>query len=196
MMTRILAGTLVAAAVGMAVGACDDGRYRNRDGYDDACYQYSSCGSCTPVAGCGWCYNSDGTGQCAAGPGACTTTEFTWTWNPDGCRATADAGVGSTCKVPPGASTYDAGAPGTGDAGDAAAASDGAPDGSQSNEGGAPAATGCEPHTGSNLCSSTQYELTCHGTLASSTPAPSLGCSIVTSPTPPDVLFYCCPCAP
>jgi hypothetical protein len=57
------------------------------------CAVYTSCGTCTPVPGCGWCYNADGTGTCAPDPDGCTTPSFSWTWEPNGCRVGAEAGV-------------------------------------------------------------------------------------------------------
>jgi hypothetical protein len=53
-----------------------------------------------------------------------------------------------------------------------------------------------------SLCGASQYELTCRtvtasGVVASSIPDPDpvLGCQVIVSPTPSNVLFYCCPCA-
>lgn len=63
-------------------------------------------------------------------------------------------------------------------------------------------ARGCWPHAdftinGADACRSYEYALTCEfdageiGTL----PAPSLGCTVIPVPTPPNALFYCCLCA-
>ena len=112
-MKRIFTGVLFAAAIGIAVAACDSGD----DGYGYAyaggggggaayCAQATSCGACTPLNGCGWCFDSDGTGTCTTGPDQCTTQEFSWTWDPSGCRETADAGV---VGADGGASTSDTG---------------------------------------------------------------------------------------
>ena len=59
-----------------------------------ACQQSTSCEACTPLPGCGWCYKEDGTGMCADDPNDCAaSTSFRWTWEPTGCRVTADASV-------------------------------------------------------------------------------------------------------
>lgn len=97
-MKRIFTGLLLAASIGIAVAACDDHDHDYESAYggaDDSAYcgQATTCGSCTPLNGCGWCFNSDGTGTCASGPDQCSTPEFSWTWDPSGCRETADAGV-------------------------------------------------------------------------------------------------------
>jgi len=49
----------------------------------------------------------------------------------------------------------------------------------------------------SDYCSPTQYALTCYGPEpgAISSPAPSLGCTVIPIPTPSGELFYCCPCS-
>jgi hypothetical protein len=80
-------------------GACgfeesDDSGWGVNDPQYDSCHAYSSCQSCTPIWGCGWCFDSNGSGQCVSDPGYCATSAFSWTWNPDGCRVAADAGVG------------------------------------------------------------------------------------------------------
>ena len=96
-MRRIVAAALTAVA--FVLGACEDD---SGDGggtygyYYDACRQFSSCGTCTPVEGCGWCFDSDGTGMCAASPDECATPAFSWTWNSSGCRIPADAGSTQT----------------------------------------------------------------------------------------------------
>jgi hypothetical protein len=99
-MNRLIAGTLGAAAVALAIGACDDGGHRDmgygQGGANGFCQQYLSCGTCTPVVGCGWCATgAGGEGTCAADPDECATaTKFYWTWEPTGCRSGPDAGVG------------------------------------------------------------------------------------------------------
>jgi hypothetical protein len=91
-MKRFLAVLLAGAGALAMLGACDDGGRRDRWMYVD-CSQYVSCGTCTPIAGCGWCYGG-GAGMCASDPNDCaSSTEFTWTWDPGGCRVAADASV-------------------------------------------------------------------------------------------------------
>jgi hypothetical protein len=97
-MKRIFTGVLFAAAIGIAVAACDSGDddYPNAyggGGEDGSCAQATSCGACTPLNGCGWCFNADGTGTCTTGPDQCATQEFSWTWDLSGCRESADAAV-------------------------------------------------------------------------------------------------------
>ena len=92
------------AGAALVLGACesdsaDDGGGGCAYGYHDACHQFASCGTCTPVNGCGWCFDSNGTGICAASPDECATPAFSWTWNPSGCRVPADAGA---AQVTPG----------------------------------------------------------------------------------------------
>jgi hypothetical protein len=123
-MKRILTAALTALLLAIALGACDDGS-QDDPGYGYAssgvdCSQYASCGTCTPVLGCGWCYNGNGAGTCASDPDRCTGSQFSWTWEPTGCRVAADAS----------AVGVDAGAESGADAaldGDAAPASDAAP---------------------------------------------------------------------
>jgi hypothetical protein len=57
--------------------------------------------------------------------------------------------------------------------------------------------SGCLASAGGNICTSSQYTLTCHGSGASppSAPDPALQCSVAAVPTPSNVLFYCCPCS-
>jgi hypothetical protein len=97
-MKRIVFSLVFAASIGIAVAACDDHDHdydRAYGGGDDTAYcgEATTCGACTPLDGCGWCFNADGTGTCTTGPDQCTTQEFSWTWEPSGCRETADAGV-------------------------------------------------------------------------------------------------------
>jgi hypothetical protein len=86
-MNRFLGAFLLAGAVAVAVGACDDsssgGYYSSAPG--GQCSAYTTCDTCTPVNGCGWCFNSTG-GLCASDPDQCSSaSEFTWTWNQNGC---------------------------------------------------------------------------------------------------------------
>ncbi len=103
---RVVSRAAAAAAlIAIPLGACssDGGQGANPPAVTD-CAQFTSCAACTPVIGCGWCYDSDGTGACAPGPNGCATPSFSWTWNPSGCRVTAEAGVapGPTQPVPDG----------------------------------------------------------------------------------------------
>ncbi|HEY8038850.1 MAG TPA: hypothetical protein VIF15_03620 [Polyangiaceae bacterium] len=127
-MKRLLASALLACAVGLALGACDDrsnaGSYPS-GGPSSVCTQYTTCGSCTPVSGCGWCFNALG-GSCQTDPDQCTNvSEFTWTWDSAGCPG-VDASV-----VPLDAGTttgHEAGAvPEAGEAGDGASDASGNP---------------------------------------------------------------------
>jgi hypothetical protein len=95
-MKRIFSSVFFASAIAIAAAACDSGD----DGYGEIygggygyCAGATTCGACTPLNGCGWCFNADGTGTCTSSPDECTTPEFSWTWDPSGCRETADAGV-------------------------------------------------------------------------------------------------------
>jgi hypothetical protein len=98
-MTRFLAATLLASVVAVALAACGDdnsdvGYAYGAGGGGPAvdCTAYTTCGSCTPVAGCGWCFNAGG-GTCATDPDSCgDASEFTWTWEPSGCPS-VDASV-------------------------------------------------------------------------------------------------------
>jgi hypothetical protein len=97
-MRRFFSGLVFVAALGVAVVACDSGDDDYVGGYGGGggngyCAQATTCGSCTPLDGCGWCFNSNGVGTCTSGPDQCSTPEFSWTWDPTGCRETADAGV-------------------------------------------------------------------------------------------------------
>ena len=87
-------GLLVAGVV--AVCACDDGEdaQPSSSGAGVDCSPYVTCGTCTPVRGCGWCFGVSG-GTCASDPDQCafaSNTEFTWTWDPEGCPS-VDASV-------------------------------------------------------------------------------------------------------
>jgi hypothetical protein len=168
--------------VPLALAACDDGMYydnRYGGGYYGYCEQYTSCGECTPVLGCGWCSYGNGLGICLSGPEWCRVQQFSWTWEPKGCGGDggmtspdggSDAGDastdGGTCTWPAAADTFVAS-----DAG----------------------ASGCLPTTGGDLCSSSQYTLSCYGT---SMPDASLGCTAAPVTGPANVAFSCCPCAP
>jgi hypothetical protein len=55
--------------------------------------------------------------MCAPDPDSCITPAFSWTWNPNGCRVGAEAGVMGSEAAPPAAAE---------DASSAAAASDAA----------------------------------------------------------------------
>ena len=96
-MTRFFAAILLASAVAVGLGACGDNTssvpYASGSGGSAVdCTVYSTCGSCTPVAGCGWCFNPGG-GACATDPDSCVdASEFTWTWEPSGCPG-VDASV-------------------------------------------------------------------------------------------------------
>jgi hypothetical protein len=103
-MNRLLSATLLASAVGVSLAACGDDTgggglsYGSSSGGGSSggsagdCRVYTTCGSCTPVAGCGWCFSGT-SGTCAFDPDDCTSaSEFTWTWDPSGCPY-VDAGV-------------------------------------------------------------------------------------------------------
>jgi hypothetical protein len=47
-----------------------------------------------------------------------------------------------------------------------------------------------------DACSPSEYSLSCYGPPDGQLPAPvpSLGCRAIPIPTPPNALFYCCPC--
>jgi hypothetical protein len=100
MSTPPAAWTIAASLLALTLGACDASNgyetygYAGDPSYGHYCSQFSSCDTCTPVNGCGWCYDSDGTGMCASDPDECPTQSFSWTWDTNGCRVGADAGVG------------------------------------------------------------------------------------------------------
>jgi hypothetical protein len=126
-MNRSLATAVAVSAVTLGIAACEgDGRHgRDRDFDDDPCNSYSSCETCTPILGCGWCYKSDGTGACAASSIECEAAPaFSWTWDPTGCHAGADASV-RPIDAGPMASDASPGAPAS-DASIEASPSDGA----------------------------------------------------------------------
>jgi hypothetical protein len=85
-MNRLLAGSLLASAVALAVAACGDDSGANVYPWaGGACGAYTTCATCTPVEGCGWCFNAHG-GVCTSDPDQCASaSEFTWTWDPTGC---------------------------------------------------------------------------------------------------------------
>jgi hypothetical protein len=127
-MKRWTLGLCVAATLGVGLApsleGCDDGgRYDHNYGGGGGwaeCEQYTTCGACTPVSGCGWCQASDGTGLCADDPSACAgAQQFSWTWDPSGCRVTADASVVTMAPEGGGKTAPDAGPSGdaTADAG-------------------------------------------------------------------------------
>jgi hypothetical protein len=114
-MRSAITGPIVASLIAIALGACgtDGGGDDGGPNLPSYCGQFTTCGTCTPQNGCGWCYNDDGTGTCAPSPDACPTLAFSWTWDPDGCRVTAEASVvpESTATLPalPEAGTPEAG---------------------------------------------------------------------------------------
>jgi hypothetical protein len=85
-MKRFVGAAFLASLVAVAAQGCDDSSSGNwGGGAGGDCSAYTSCGSCTPVAGCGWCFNETG-GICASDPDTCAgVSEFTWTWEPSGC---------------------------------------------------------------------------------------------------------------
>jgi hypothetical protein len=94
-MKRFLAITLAASAIALGLAACDsnDDDYWAYERRGDPCLEFATCGSCTPVMGCGWCSTST-RGACVSDPGECAGAEsFSWTWDPSGCSAGADASV-------------------------------------------------------------------------------------------------------
>lgn len=117
-MRRFWIGGALASLVALCVGGCDSSSqgYPYPGGGNDLCSSYATCGTCTPVQGCGWCFNLSG-GACASSPDQCANvSEFTWTWDLDGCPG-VDASV----------SPLDASAPETGAAADSGTADSGAP---------------------------------------------------------------------
>jgi hypothetical protein len=92
-------GTLLFCMLAIFVAACSDQTdqvdrpaYGGYGGAASACAQYTTCGTCTPVNGCGWCAAGSG-GYCSDDPYSCDQGAATWNWNPQGCRAAADASV-------------------------------------------------------------------------------------------------------
>jgi hypothetical protein len=95
-MNRMLVGGSIVAALAVTLSACDVGLSGSVGAYgggSTSCRFYSSCDTCTPVSGCGWCTAPGGAGVCASDPDDCPTSEFSWTWDPKGCRVAADASV-------------------------------------------------------------------------------------------------------
>jgi hypothetical protein len=167
----------------IGAGGCGGDNVRERP--TDPCLRFTSCGECTPVRGCGWCARPDAGAVCLSDPLSCPGPQFTWTWESVACVAEKDAG----------ATLADAGAPA-----DAAAADDGGamcrvPAAANTFVGSDAGATGCLPSTGGNLCGAGQYTLACHGGGPIPAPDGALKCTIVPIPTPPNVLFHCCPCS-
>jgi hypothetical protein len=121
-MNRFYAATFLASATALALGACNDddqsASYSSGGGYYADCSQYTTCGSCTPVAGCGWCFNATG-GACTTHPDRCAygVSEFTWTWDPSGCPGVdasvvpLDAAGGHTQTSDGGGASSEVGAP-------------------------------------------------------------------------------------
>jgi len=106
-MHRTLAATLLASALAVTLGACGDDSADVGGGATAACSAYTTCGSCTPVDGCGWCFTVSG-GVCTTDPDSCgDASEFTWTWDPNGCPgvdasvAPLDAGTTTLADAPP-----------------------------------------------------------------------------------------------
>jgi hypothetical protein len=106
-MKAFAVGLLTASLLAIALAACESD---DRGGFPGggtpvsygsaACSTYGSCSTCTPIQGCGWCYDSNGLGTCAPSPDFCATPSFSWTWNMDGCRIAAEAGVGEDAAAP------------------------------------------------------------------------------------------------
>jgi hypothetical protein len=168
--------------VPLVLAACDDGGNYNNGYpgyYGGYCEQFTSCEACTPIVGCGWCTDGSGKSICLSDPDSCRAQEFTWTWEPNGCGVTADAGGSKPDAEADAASDVATPACHWPDAADTFSASDAG-------------TTGCMPSTGGDLCSSSQYTLTCYGT---STPDAALGCTASPVTTPANVAFNCCPCA-
>lgn len=85
---------LVALGVALTVAACSDHERFDESQSRADCSRFTSCGACTPVLGCGWCSTSSGSGICTDQPNDCASAQqFSWTWEPSGCRAGADASV-------------------------------------------------------------------------------------------------------
>jgi len=167
----------------LVLAGCDDGGYydnRYGGGYYGYCEQFSSCDECTPIVGCGWCTYGSGQGICLSGPEWCRAQQFSWNWEPKGCGIKPDAGT-----VP------DAGADVS--SGDGGTSSCRWPDNADTFSASDAGASGCLPSTAGDLCSSSQYTLTCYGT---STPDGALNCTASPVTGPPNVAFSCCPCAP
>jgi hypothetical protein len=99
-MKRFLSGVLFASVVTAIAGACDSsstGSFVSGGGSSGsataACWDFGTCGTCTPQPGCGWCYLPDGTGICSSDPNECAAAGDTWTWDPSGCSAVAQPTV-------------------------------------------------------------------------------------------------------
>src|SRR4051812_25643239 len=128
-MRRLIGIFLAASTVAISLAACNDdsGLYGYpSQPYGDSCRLYTSCDTCTPVAGCGWCFVGN-KGACVAHPDECAgVSAFSWTWDPSGCHLPADASAGSTTgsdaasttdaapPIPEDASADDGSAPDTG----------------------------------------------------------------------------------
>jgi hypothetical protein len=218
-MSRLIAAMLVVSVVGLSLGACSEQGPSTSAGFGGSsvrCPQFASCEACTPVLGCGWCYNGDGTGACAAGPSACSPAPFTWTWNPSGCRVTADASVVPSADAPPGptdvgptfvdagyldarATTLDSGSTSVEANGNADAAACRWPSSARTDAETDAGKDGCLPSTGGTVCPSAyDYTLTCFGAGeggASQTPIVALRCTIAPGSPPAETIEYCCPCA-
>jgi hypothetical protein len=132
-MNRNLAALLLACSVAVSLAACGDDSADTAYAYGGgpnggtygACSNYTTCGSCTPIDGCGWCFNAT-SGVCTTDPDSCElgdASEFTWTWDPNGCPG-VDASVvpiDAGTSAMPEASAPEAGSSGS-DGSDAASA--------------------------------------------------------------------------
>jgi hypothetical protein len=190
--TAFSASALV-LSVAALLSACDGGGHKihagpvGGGGPRAQCAGFSTCDTCTPANGCGWCFNGDGAGSCVADPDECSTKEFSFTWDPVGCHASADASVvsnGDAAPAPSDAST----------ATDATFACRIPATATIAVDAGEAGASGCTPSQGGDLCAAASYTLTCTGSGAIPVPDAALGCQAVRTPTPANVLFYCCPC--
>lgn len=92
------AGAFALLGLGLVVTvvACEnDGGYYYRGGRLGRCEAATTCQTCTPLYGCGWCSFPNGDGACVDDPDYCAGAKaFSWTWEADGCRSYAEAGVG------------------------------------------------------------------------------------------------------
>jgi hypothetical protein len=178
---------LVALSLTLGISACN---FEHDHRGVDPCVGASSCGTCTPLRGCGWCANSAGGGVCLSQPNQCSGARFTWTWEPSACLPPSGDGGGTVSR--------DAGWTTVTDAGDAAIGTDGGvcrwPASASTFSSADASVSGCLPSVGGNLCTTSQYTLTCYGQSSGAVPDPGLACTVVPVPTPGNVLYYCCPC--
>jgi hypothetical protein len=115
----------------------------------------------------------------------------------DGENGSSAMNGNQSCQWPAAADTFDAGA-NQGCKPRAAFESCEVPNGSIILSDGGVLTPGGGTVTCRDLCSATEYALTCSGADPSEIPAPdpSLNCTILPIPTPSTALFYCCPCSP